>query len=74
MKASYIILGGGISGLSLASFLDGSAIVVEREAVVGGLSRSFSLNGIAYDAKSHRLFVTGKRWPKLFEIRLVRQR
>jgi glutaminyl-peptide cyclotransferase len=30
------------------------------------------LNGIAYDAKSHRLFVTGKRWPKLFEIRLVR--
>ena len=28
------------------------------------------LNGIAYDAKSHRLFVTGKRWPKLFEIEL----
>ncbi|KQZ40053.1 glutaminyl-peptide cyclotransferase [Duganella sp. Root1480D1] len=26
------------------------------------------LNGIAYDARSHRLFVTGKRWPKLFEI------
>ena len=30
------------------------------------------LNGIAYDGKTHRLFVTGKRWPKLFEIRLVR--
>ena len=28
------------------------------------------LNGIAYDAKGNRLFVTGKRWPKLFEIRL----
>jgi len=28
------------------------------------------LNGIAYDAKSDRLFVTGKRWPKLFEITL----
>ena len=28
------------------------------------------LNGIAYDAKSNRLFVTGKNWPKLFEIRL----
>jgi len=28
------------------------------------------LNGIAYDAKRHRLFVTGKNWPKLFEIRL----
>jgi glutaminyl-peptide cyclotransferase len=30
------------------------------------------LNGIAYDAKANRLFVTGKRWPKLFEIRLVK--
>jgi glutaminyl-peptide cyclotransferase len=30
------------------------------------------LNGIAYDATRHRLFVTGKRWPRLFEIRLVR--
>lgn len=28
------------------------------------------LNGIAYDAKLDRLFVTGKNWPKLFEIRL----
>ncbi|MGO9514595.1 MAG: glutaminyl-peptide cyclotransferase [Steroidobacteraceae bacterium] len=30
------------------------------------------LNGIAYDAKRDRLFVTGKNWPKLFEIRLRR--
>lgn len=29
------------------------------------------LNGIAYDAKNDRLFVTGKNWPKLFEIRLL---
>ena len=28
------------------------------------------LNGIAYDAKKDRLFVTGKLWPKVFEIRL----
>ncbi len=28
------------------------------------------LNGIAYDEKGDRLFVTGKLWPKLFEIRL----
>jgi glutamine cyclotransferase len=28
------------------------------------------LNGIAYDAQNDRLFVTGKLWPKLFEIRL----
>ena len=29
------------------------------------------LNGIAYDAANNRLFVTGKLWPRLFEIELV---
>jgi glutamine cyclotransferase len=28
------------------------------------------LNGIAYDAKGHRLFVTGKMWPHIYEINL----
>ncbi len=28
------------------------------------------LNGIAYDNVTKRLFVTGKKWPKLFEIKL----
>jgi len=30
------------------------------------------LNGIAYDQASNRLFVTGKLWPRLFEIRVKR--
>ena len=29
------------------------------------------LNGIAYDSRFDRLFVTGKLWPKLFEIKVV---
>jgi len=29
------------------------------------------LNGIAYDSAGDRLFVTGKLWPKLFEIKIV---
>ena len=29
------------------------------------------LNGIAYDTGRKRIFVTGKRWPKLYEIRVV---
>lgn len=29
------------------------------------------LNGIAWDARGDRIYVTGKRWPKLFEIRVV---
>jgi glutaminyl-peptide cyclotransferase len=31
------------------------------------------LNGIAYDQARDRLFVTGKLWPKIFEIRLVKK-
>jgi len=31
------------------------------------------LNGIAYDSAGGRLFVTGKLWPKLFQIELVRK-
>ena len=30
------------------------------------------LNGIAYDARSGHFYVTGKRWPKLFEIAVER--
>ena len=29
------------------------------------------LNGIAYDPDNDRLFITGKLWPKLFEIKLI---
>jgi len=32
------------------------------------------LNGIAYDVKGKRLFVTGKMWPKLFEIEIVKNK
>jgi glutamine cyclotransferase len=31
------------------------------------------LNGIAYDAKNDRLLVTGKCWPSVFEIKLVKR-
>ena len=31
------------------------------------------LNGIAYDLDADRLFITGKHWPKLFEVRLKRK-
>jgi len=33
----------------------------------------YVLNGIAYDAKDDRIFVTGKCWPKLFEIKVVKK-
>jgi glutamine cyclotransferase len=29
------------------------------------------LNGIAWDKQGKRLFITGKKWDKLFEIKMV---
>lgn len=52
----YGVLGGGIAGLSLASFLGRPTIVLEKEATVGGLSRSYDLNGVAYDIGPHIIF------------------
>ena len=31
------------------------------------------LNGIAYDDAGKRIFVTGKNWPKLYEIEIIEQ-
>ena len=37
----------------------------------GTASPDAVLNGIAYEPKQHKLYVTGKLWPKLFEIELI---
>lgn len=47
---------------------------VDLTGLLGAEDRQQSvdvLNGIAYDAAGQRLFVTGKYWPKLFEITLA---
>ncbi len=36
-----------------------------------GLDKEDVLNGIAYDLENDRLFVTGKRWPAVFEITVL---
>jgi glutaminyl-peptide cyclotransferase len=48
------------------AWIDLSGILSPKER----LDSQAVLNGIAYDDASDRLFVTGKYWPKLFEIKL----
>ena len=36
-------------------------------------NRTDVLNGIAYDKATKRIFVTGKNWSKLFEIKIIAQ-
>ena len=47
--------------------IDARSLVAE----IGAKSTDAVLNGIAWDADHHRLFVTGKLWPTLFEVRIV---
>jgi glutamine cyclotransferase len=51
----------------VTAWIDLRGILPAEDRVAG---RGASLNGIAYDAGANRLFVTGKLWPKLFEIRI----
>ena len=51
----------------VASVIDLSTLKVDA----GASGNDSVLNGIAWDAKKKRLFVTGKYWPKLYEITLA---
>jgi glutamine cyclotransferase len=53
------------SGL-VTGWIDLRGLLPSRQAVGADV-----LNGIAYDAARDRLFVTGKLWPTLFEIRVI---
>lgn len=52
----------------VTGWIDLAHLLTERERAATDV-----MNGIAYDAAGDRLFVTGKWWPKLFEIKLVRK-
>ena len=54
---------GAVTGL-----VDLSGLLTAAERAAAGTD---VLNGIAYDSNANRIFVTGKNWPKLFEIELV---
>lgn len=47
------------------AWVDLSGLLTQQEAL-----RADVLNGIAYDSENKRLFVTGKLWPRLFEVEL----
>lgn len=49
---------------------------IDARGLLSGHERAGAaeLNGIAYDREGDRLFLTGKLWPKLFEVELVPKR
>lgn len=57
----------------VVGWIDLTGLLSADQWIANGPQATDVLNGIAYDPRGNRLFVTGKRWPKLFEIRLVRK-
>lgn len=58
-KTRIAILGGGIAGLSSATYLKKNGFevrVFEKEAYYGGLARSFDWHGFSCDFAAHRFF------------------
>ncbi|MCB2225980.1 MAG: FAD-dependent oxidoreductase [Desulfarculaceae bacterium] len=55
-EVETIILGGGLTGLSLAQYLDHESLVLEAKERPGGLCRSFVKDGFTYDIGGHILF------------------
>jgi len=51
-------------------WIDLTGLLSQGDQLTGPEGAEQVLNGIAYDPKADRLFVTGKYWRKLFEIRL----
>jgi glutamine cyclotransferase len=52
----------------VVAWIDLTRLLPARDVIPG---HTDVLNGIAYDPIAGRLFVTGKQWPTLFEIRIV---
>ena len=53
----------------VVAFIDASSLLTEEER--SGLSSNAVLNGIAYNPESETFFITGKLWPKMFEVVFV---
>lgn len=51
----------------VTGWIDGTPLVEE----IGSTDPDAVLNGIAVDARSGRLWMTGKRWPTMFEVRVI---
>lgn len=59
----YVVLGGGVSGLGFAKRMSENGkkvLVLEKENIVGGLSRSIEHNGFYLDFCAHRFHTNNK--------------
>jgi protoporphyrinogen oxidase len=68
--AKIVIIGGGLSGLSTAFFLEKPLIILEKNDTLGGLCSSYTEDGFTFDYTGHLLHFS-KDWTKAFVKKLL---
>ena len=78
-KVENLILGGGLSGLSVAYYLGGDYLILEKENEPGGYCRTIHDNDYVWDYAGHFYHFQTEKYKKLFlslvdESEIIRQR
>ncbi len=56
---------------AVTAMIDAAGLLTEEETAALPNQQQDVLNGIAYDPENDRFYITGKRWPHVFEVRFV---
>jgi len=68
--ASECIVRINATDASVIGWIDMRGLLALQRAAVRAASRNYVLNGIAYHASSGRLYVTGKQWDHMYQVRI----
>ncbi|VFQ72692.1 unnamed protein product [Cuscuta campestris] len=69
-KHTVVYQGQEVPNLNELEFVNGEVWANVEGLLASGYTRIDALNGIAWDKDGSRIFVTGKLWPKLYEIKV----
>lgn len=64
-QTTFLILGGGISGLTFANYVD-DYLIVEKEERIGGYCKTTLKNGYVWDYAGHFFHFNTKEWKEKF--------
>ena len=70
-KASECVVRINATSGAVLGWIDLRGLLARQRLEVRRSAKNYVLNGIAYHAASRRLYVTGKKWDKMYQIRLV---
>ncbi len=66
-KIKYLVVGGGISGLTFANYVKDDYLVIEKENRVGGYCKTTKKDGFVWDYAGHFYHFKTEYFKKLFE-------